>query len=508
MTRRSTPRAILVVSESFLPQVNGVTNSVRRVLEHLAGGHEAELVAPTGRRVVRRLPGAHHPRASLPFYRDFRLGLETRPGCARRAAVPPRRGPHRLAGHARHCRPRARPRARHPERGDLPDRPDRLRRAVRQARARCRRRPRDGLPDPQDPHPRRPDPGAVDGQRPPARGPRRSGELALWPRGVDLDAFHPGLRDEGLRRQLAPDGRILVGYVGRLAPEKELELLTYLLRRPPLRAGGRRRRARGGATPAADAGRHASSVSCTAPSSAARTPPSTCSCTPVGTRPTASPPRRRSPPASPSSPRAPAARSTSCTTAWPASSTSPATATTSAATSTGSPATRSSAAGWGSPRAVGRGPLLAGGQRGARRALPRRRGDHDLATASWPPEPTVGGLVDVVDEVDAVLHRAAAGQRRGAAARRAGSRSSTPADQHHLGDRGLVGVVVLAGVLEDLLDGAAGAGQEDDAGVADLEEDRLAGGVAEVLRDAGGEDVRRLVAVVPGRDRRASRAAR
>jgi phosphatidylinositol alpha 1,6-mannosyltransferase len=52
--------------------------------------------------------------------------------------------------------------------------------------------------------------------------------LALWPRGVDLDAFHPGLRDEGLRRQLAPDGRILVGYVGRLAPEKELELLTYL----------------------------------------------------------------------------------------------------------------------------------------------------------------------------------------------------------------------------------------------------------------------------------------
>jgi phosphatidylinositol alpha 1,6-mannosyltransferase len=52
--------------------------------------------------------------------------------------------------------------------------------------------------------------------------------LARWPRGVDLEAFHPGLRDEGLRRQLAPDGRLLVGYVGRLAPEKELELLTYL----------------------------------------------------------------------------------------------------------------------------------------------------------------------------------------------------------------------------------------------------------------------------------------
>ena len=75
-----------------------------------------------------------------------------------------------------------------------------------------------------------------------------------------------------------------------------------------------------------------------------------------------------------------------------------------------------------------------------------------------------------------------------------------PPDEHHRRDGGLGGVVVLAGVLEDLLHGARRAGQEHDPRVADLQQDRLAEGVAEVLRDRGGEDVRRLVTVEPGRD--------
>ena len=62
---------------------------------------------------------------------------------------------------------------------------------------------------------------------------------ALWARGVDAVLFNPGWRaDAGtraLRRSLAPQGQVLLGYVGRLAPEKELARLASLAGLPGLR---------------------------------------------------------------------------------------------------------------------------------------------------------------------------------------------------------------------------------------------------------------------------------
>ncbi|MEU7577875.1 glycosyltransferase family 1 protein [Streptomyces sp. NPDC041068] len=59
--------------------------------------------------------------------------------------------------------------------------------------------------------------------------------VRLWPRGVDAVRFRPGLRDADLRRELAPGGEVIVGYVGRLAPEKRVDLLSGVCGLPGVR---------------------------------------------------------------------------------------------------------------------------------------------------------------------------------------------------------------------------------------------------------------------------------
>jgi phosphatidylinositol alpha 1,6-mannosyltransferase len=52
---------------------------------------------------------------------------------------------------------------------------------------------------------------------------------------VDDQRFHPRHRSEELRAALAPNGEVLVGYVGRLAPEKRPWMLSHLSDLPGVR---------------------------------------------------------------------------------------------------------------------------------------------------------------------------------------------------------------------------------------------------------------------------------
>jgi phosphatidylinositol alpha 1,6-mannosyltransferase len=219
---------VLVVAESFLPQINGVTNSVRRVLEHLAAeGHEAELVAPTGPATYAGFPVTVARGANLPFYKDFRIGLETR---------------RRLRGVMVRFRPdvvhiaspatlgyQAAKAARElgiptvaiyqtdlvgfAERYDVPG-------GARAAAALTR------TIHTQVDRTLAPSTASIEQLRD-----LGVPEVHRWARGVDTGLFRPEHRDEALRAAIAP-GRKLVGYVGRLAAEKELDLLTSLAHDP------------------------------------------------------------------------------------------------------------------------------------------------------------------------------------------------------------------------------------------------------------------------------------
>jgi len=230
--RRGDRLRVLVVTESFLPQVNGVTNSVRRVLEHLAAeGHEAELVAPTGPATYAGFPVSTCRGAHLPFYKDFRIGLESR---------------RRLRGVMLRFRPDvvhiASPAtlgyqaARAAQELGIPTvaiyQTDLVGFAERygiaggtRAMAYLTRRIHT----------------SVDRTLAPSTASLRQLEemeipgLGRWPRGVDLEQFGPEHRDDDLRARLAPAGELLVGYVGRLAPEKELELLARVEEQPGVR---------------------------------------------------------------------------------------------------------------------------------------------------------------------------------------------------------------------------------------------------------------------------------
>ncbi|MEE2527613.1 glycosyltransferase family 1 protein [Pseudarthrobacter sp. J75] len=59
--------------------------------------------------------------------------------------------------------------------------------------------------------------------------------VGMWRRGVDTGRFSPEKRDDGWRASVAPNGERIIGYVGRLAVEKQVEDLAALAGMPGTR---------------------------------------------------------------------------------------------------------------------------------------------------------------------------------------------------------------------------------------------------------------------------------
>jgi phosphatidylinositol alpha 1,6-mannosyltransferase len=230
-----------IIAESFPPDVNGVANSVLRVAEHLvARGHEPLVVAPQpagsavagggqvadGGYPVRRVPSV-----PLPGYRTFRLGLGS--AAIRRwltehqAELVHLASPFVLGARGLLTARQLRLPTVAVYQTDVPGyaRAYRLGAAAEAAAWRWVRRIHNAAD-------RTLAPSTASAERLRAHGIER---VWLWGRGVDCQRFNPAHRSESLRRSLAPHGEVLVGYVGRLANEKRVDLLAPIAGQPGTR---------------------------------------------------------------------------------------------------------------------------------------------------------------------------------------------------------------------------------------------------------------------------------
>ncbi|OBK79678.1 glycosyltransferase family 1 protein [Mycobacterium sp. 1164985.4] len=228
---------VAIVAESFLPNVNGVTNSVLRVIEHLRRtGHESLVIAPDNPRGqppadrvhdgvrVHRVPSRMFPKVtSLPLgvprprivgvLRGFEpdvvhLASPALLGygglhAARRLGVPTVAVFQTdVAGFAESYGVGFTARAAWAWTRHLHSRADRT---LAPSTAAMEDLTTHGIP-----------------------------RVYPWGRGVDITGFAPSARDDALRNRWSPLGRPIVGFVGRLAPEKHVERLAVLARRDDL----------------------------------------------------------------------------------------------------------------------------------------------------------------------------------------------------------------------------------------------------------------------------------
>lgn len=220
---------VCIVTESFLPHVNGVTNSVLRVLEHLrATGHEAMVIAPQGSvDEYQGFPVAHQAALHLKKWGDIKVGFPSprlTPTIRDFAPDVVHLASPLVLGHfgAKAAAALDVPVvavfqtdvaafARAYGFGDLTY--DTLWRHL----ARLHRGAARTLV-----------PSTATQDDCVARG---IPNVHIWQRGIDAVRFGPARRSDALRSQWGADGRTVVGFVGRLAPEKRVGDLAALVGR-------------------------------------------------------------------------------------------------------------------------------------------------------------------------------------------------------------------------------------------------------------------------------------
>lgn len=224
---------VAIVTESFLPHMNGVTGSVLQILHHLQRtGHDAHVIAPGADGIPAEAHGAAvEPVKSLalPGYRNVRVGAATvhrvADSLARfRPDVVHLASPFALGWRGVLAASRLRLPAVAAYQTDVAAYTERYRVAATTTFAqshilRLHRRATLTLAP------------STDAEQQLIRlGVDR---IRRWGRGVDAGRFHPGARDGRWQRRTSDE--VIVGYVGRLAAEKQVEDLRVLHGLPGIR---------------------------------------------------------------------------------------------------------------------------------------------------------------------------------------------------------------------------------------------------------------------------------
>jgi phosphatidylinositol alpha 1,6-mannosyltransferase len=229
---------IAYVTESFPPDVNGVAHTAVRVSENLlARGHQPLVIAPEPASGIAVPDGAFDfpvirvRSVGLPMYPGFRVGLPTarvhEAIAAHRADVVHLHGPFVLGAGASAAAQDLGVPAVAVYATDLPAYARAYHTgAVGEAIAWHRLRKIHNAAA------RNLSPCTATAADLRAHGIER---VQVWARGVDCRRFDPAKRSAGLRRHFAPGGELIVGYVGRLAAEKRVDLLARIAGMPGVR---------------------------------------------------------------------------------------------------------------------------------------------------------------------------------------------------------------------------------------------------------------------------------